>query len=397
MVAPLSALVRLNFTCTTLRGLHIVNGTRFVFQLLSFLEQNYSNIFPIDKLDVAVAEAYRSGDAELFRLAQDALAHRLNFRPSQGGNLYTDANGVHFTVTIAVDLLKASALVVRVSPYLAAAALQVTDKTTSACSRFSSFSVVAPSSNHPVVAGFVDEFEDALAAMEGWVEHKMLESVESFEASIADILYRIIRQCYDVDPANRELDVALIGKHRGWRLPHANSVKRTLDRLRQSPGAHEADQLGAAFVSTTLSRSELLMASTLFTDSEIVRPFRQAPYILSQSYFSLATQLRHAGSPNNDTTSSMRAIYKSESVNVVVIFPTADAELSALIERNMTRVSEIIHANLTHFERALAVFESAVEGNSASTRVGTQRLFKVLDELTAEDAVDKRRWYRRFR
>lgn len=357
----------------------MVSPERAPYLLIDRLAENCSVLFTMETLVSAVTQSYSFGEAELGLLVRKVACAVGALQESSLPGMVHDGRGQRYLVHTGTDPLVPENFIVRMTPHLPALPVRdvLSTRRLAFGGRYDGVTGIAPGNMEHVLDGMLTSTISMLEALQRWIENRLYATLEEFGESLADGVYGLLDELDGADGLNRRVDVAIVGRRRGWRIPSPQLLERAMPALRGSKGRHEADVLAATFVSTIMPRKDLLMAKALEAHSAIVLPFKNAPYVLAGSYFGLACQLL-----DGKETDRIHPVYDSDAVGVVLIYPAADVELQRLVEARAAELQAFVRSNLRPFVQALAFIERDSPARATGDAEGAgARLMEVLDEV----------------
>ncbi|MEV0901446.1 hypothetical protein [Actinoplanes sp. NPDC049802] len=374
-----------------------VTPERARIRLLAYLDLNCRAAFEASGLEQATLEAYRVGEDEVARICSVLARSTPPLRPAKALDFAIGADGDLYSVRADIDPSRPSIFVISIEPYPPSTIRRVTRSTS--IRPPSRYKYVIGSSTEETVRCLDATMDAAVRMLEGlgeWIEDQIFQAMEAASQRISEAVYDILGILGAEAKAGR-VDVALIGRRRGWRVPSINTLSRSLSALRNSMADTHADLLAATFVSTSLPREELLMSRALKAHDAIVVPFREAPYVMSGSYFGIACQLLDGA-----TTNIIHPVFESEGLNVLLIYPKSDDSLQSLINEKTEELSSFVTTNIRSFEKALEFIDvPPTLSDVGRLSVPQLRVYETLDEIEADarEKKDRRnskpkRWFR---
>jgi len=356
-----------------------ISPERSRYRLIDFLEQNCAGLFSMGNLTEAVIATYRLGENEVARLAVNVARAIGHLREGSISGLVHDTQGARYSIRAGNDPIAPNVFLFRISPHLVGGSIPEDIRTRSLVyrGRYDLVTGFGPNQLIDAVERTVEAIALMLDTLQQWVEDRLFLTVEALSEELTKGVYDILTELGDSVVDRGIVDVAVIGRARGWRIPNGQILQRAIAALRASPGQQEADVLAATFVATTLPRDQLLMAKALAAHQAIVLPFRDAPYVIAGSYFGIACQLL-----DGPQTNIIHPIYESPGLSVVLIYSTVEPQLRETIESHSAELEEFIRRNVAAFEVALEYVEQSSKKDTPSLLVAGPDLLAVLDEVT---------------
>lgn len=366
--------------------------------LIRFLDENCRPLYKADQLTEAVSQSLQMGMNEVQAQARAMFCLETGLQETGVDGILASADGSGYLFTLAPDNLNPAVLTLAILAYaglpqpMASRSWKLSE-----IGRYARLKATFPAHAEAAVIVISGLIEALLNTLTAWLEQQMQITIHEFHRAVSGQVYEELSRATQIDFGKRLVDVAIIGPTSAWRIPHSQSIDRTLRRLRGTSASHDAELLTASFVSSILPRDSTLMVQALQADKSIVRPFANAPWYTARTFFALATRLRHEGEANQDTTSSMLAVYSGYKINVILIYPATDTELGSLLEDKRQEMADYIGSHVRLFQKTLAVVEKTGTSTNLEFKDGMARVFKILAYETGQfdNPVDRSR--RHFR
>jgi hypothetical protein len=324
----------------------------------------------------AVVVAYELGEIEVVEQVLGLVSTYSDLHRSTGP-LFHDPTGRVLEVHTGKQPLDPSTFGCSLVPYnlTRSEAMEARHRHLTFAGRYVTVKGNGPRSYSGLIESLVEALAQLLETLQAWIETNLFTAVEEFGSRFADRLYSVLVDSGIPIADNRWFDVAIIGKHRGWRIPTTRLLDRAL-RGTSSADTRDATKLAATFVDTVLPRDQLLMAKALDSHEATVFPFRKAKYHASGSLFGVACRLI-----DGDHTSLIHPVFESPSLGVVVIYPAGDATLKAELEEALPDIERSLTTNFSSFEAALSFIESGMPSSQLEP-TPNRSLVELLEEAT---------------